>query len=369
MRLPRPPLGTTVFGGYALISFLYFGLPLLVEPGSQFVGTGPDPKFFIWALAWWPHAILHGQNPFFTHAVWAPGGVNLMWTTSVPGLGLALSPLTLLAGPIAAYNVAAVLLPALAASTAFGLCRYLTGAIWPSLVGGYLFGFSSYVMERGGLGQLNMTAVFLLPLIALVVLRFLNDETTGVGVILRLGPLIAFQLLLSTEITLTFTLALIAALTFCVAFVPAKRGGVRSLVPVLAAGYAVAGLLTEPFLYYAVAVPGSSGLGQNSFVADIANFVVPTNFALVGSDSASALVRSFPNMTLGQEAYVGLPALVVIGLLMWERRRTATGRFLLACFVVALIAPLGGHAAFLGHRLIPLPWDLVRTLPVFKFIQ
>ncbi len=173
-------------------------------------------------------------------------------------------------------------------------------------------------MERGGLGQLNMTAVFLLPLIALVVLRFLNDETTGVGVILRLGPLIAFQLLLSTEITLTFTLALIAALTFCVhscrrsAGVSVRSCRARRRVCRCRASH-------RAISYYAVAVPGSSGLGQNSFVADIANFVVPTNFALVGSDSASALVRSFPNMTLGQEAYVGLPALVVIGLLMWER--------------------------------------------------
>ncbi len=81
-----------------------------------------------------------------------------------------------------------------------------------------MFGFSSYVVERGGLGQLNMTAVFLLPLIALVVLRFHNDELTGIGVVLRLGPLIAFQLLLSTEIAFTLTLALVAALTFCVAF-------------------------------------------------------------------------------------------------------------------------------------------------------
>ena len=69
--------------------------------------------------------------------------------------------------------MAAILLPALAAWTAFLLCRHLTGSFWPSFAGGYLFGFSSYMLGQE-LGHLHMTAVFLVPLAALVVLRFLE---------------------------------------------------------------------------------------------------------------------------------------------------------------------------------------------------
>ena len=137
----RPSVGLAAFVGYASIGFVYFGLPLLLKSGPRYLGQGPDANIFIWAFAWWPHAILHGQNPFFSHAVWWPDGVNLTWTTMVPGLALLFSPLTLTVGPVAAYDVAAVLMPGLAAWTMFVLCRYLTGSVWPSLVGGYLFGF------------------------------------------------------------------------------------------------------------------------------------------------------------------------------------------------------------------------------------
>ncbi len=42
-----------------------------------------------------------------------------------------------------AYDVAAILLLALAAWTAYLLCLHVTWRRRPSLVGGYLFGFSS----------------------------------------------------------------------------------------------------------------------------------------------------------------------------------------------------------------------------------
>ena len=308
------PLGSVVFAGYTLVSLVYFGLPLLLEPGSQFVGKGKDATIFIWSFAWWPHAILHGENPFFSHAVWAPVGYNLAWATTVPGLALLFAPLTLIAGPVGAYNIAAILLPAAAAWTAFVLCRYLTGSVWASLVGGYLFGFSSYIVQRAGLGQLHMTSVFLLPLVVLIVLRFLDGGLTGTGVIVRLGPLLALQILLSTEVLFTLSLALAAALVCCFAFVNSRRERIRRLLPCLAGAYVAAAVLTEPFLYYVFAGAGSAGLGQQYFPADIANYIVPPDWGLVAGDSAAAIATSFPDMTRGQEAYIGLPTLVIIGL-------------------------------------------------------
>ena len=171
--------------GYCAVSFLYFGLRLL--SGGQYVGPRDDPQIFIWSFAWLPHAILHGENPLITHAIWAPSGVNLTWTTFVPGLALLFAPLTLTLGAVASYNVAVVLIPAVSAWTAFLLCRHLTRALWPSLVGGFLFGFSSYMLGQQQ-GHTHMSTVFLLPLVALVVLRFLEGELDGRGVVLRLAP-------------------------------------------------------------------------------------------------------------------------------------------------------------------------------------
>ena len=364
----RPSIGSAALAGYLLIAFVYFGLPLLLKPGSQYVGQGQDPPIFIWAFAWWPHAILHGQNPFVSDAVWAPSGFNLMWATMVPGLALAFSPLTLVAGPIAAYNVASILLPALAAWTAFALCRYLTHRVWPSLVGGYLFGFSSYSVLHAGLGHLNLTSVFLLPLVGLVVLRFLNRQLSGVQLVVRLGPLLAFQLLLSTEVLFTQSLALVAGLLAGFAFFRDRRARIVSLVPYAISSYVVAAALTEPFVYYLV-VGQRVVINPGTYAADVVNFVVPTNFSLVASDAASALTHDFANITIGQEAYLGLPALIVIGLLLWERRRSPVGRFFVVAFVATLLAPLGEQLSVLGRRVMPLPWDLVQSLPLLDNTQ
>jgi hypothetical protein len=132
----RARTSAAVLLGYAAISFLYFGVRLLPHPGRLILGTGTDPEIFVWSVAWWPHAILHGDNPFVSHAIWAPDGINLAWTTSVPAIAVAVAPVTLLFGPVAGYNVAALLLPALAAWAAFLLCRHVTRAFWPSLAGG-----------------------------------------------------------------------------------------------------------------------------------------------------------------------------------------------------------------------------------------
>ena len=69
----RGGAGLAVFAAYAIVAFLYFGLRLIVEPGGHYFGYGSDPKAFIWCFGWWPTAILHGENPFVSHALWAPG--------------------------------------------------------------------------------------------------------------------------------------------------------------------------------------------------------------------------------------------------------------------------------------------------------
>src|SRR5205814_8747048 len=93
---------------YTAVSFVYFGVRLLPHPGRVVVGHGPDPGIFIWSFAWWPHAIGSWTNPFFTHAVYAPQGIDLAWTTSVPGFALPFAPLTLAFGAVVAYNAAAI---------------------------------------------------------------------------------------------------------------------------------------------------------------------------------------------------------------------------------------------------------------------
>ncbi len=97
---------------YLALSLVYFGAHVAAAPGDEehVGGLFTDPQIFIWSLGWWPHALLHGENPLYTHAIWAPDGFNLAWATTMPALSIALAPLTLAFGPVFAYNVACVLI-------------------------------------------------------------------------------------------------------------------------------------------------------------------------------------------------------------------------------------------------------------------
>ncbi|HEX4521497.1 MAG TPA: hypothetical protein VH063_18125 [Gaiellaceae bacterium] len=353
------------FGGYCLVVFLFFGLPIATHPGRVVVGSDFDPEIFIWFFAWWPHALAHGENPIVTHAVWAPTGYDLAWATAIPVLALAFSPLTALAGPVVTYNVVSILLPALSAWTAFLLCRYLTKRLWPSVAGGYLFGFSTYLLGHEQ-GHLNLVAVFLVPLVALVVLRYLDGELGRRRLALYLGVLLAAQVGISTEILATLTFALVTACAVAFWLVPARRERLRSLVVPAVGAYGIAALLAAPLVYYTLTDFTSGELGPTAeFVADPVNLVVPTPVTAVGGDAAKSISAHFPPNYLEQTSYIGLPLLAILVLFFVRRRRDPAGRFLLVSFGIVLLAALGSRLHVLGKGIVPLPWTAVARQPVF----
>ena len=211
------------------------------------------------------------------------------------GLALLFAPLTLLVGAVASYDVAAILLPAAAAWTAFLLCRRLCSAFLPALAGGYLFGFSAYMLAHQSGGHLNLTSVFPIPLIALVVWLALESELGGRGLVVRLAPLLALQLLFSTETVFTVSLALVGGLLLAFALVPERRARLRSLVGPLVLSYVGAGVLTAPFLAYLVGgLHTSAYVPPQEYSADLLNLVVPTNLELLGHGWTDAISSHFP---------------------------------------------------------------------------
>ena len=332
------------------------------------IGRGTDSDIFIWSLGWWPHALLHGENPIFMHAIWAPAGLNLAWATAIPGIALLLAPVTLLAGPLVAYNVAAVLLPGLAAWTAFLLCRHLTHALWPSLVGGYLFGFSSYMLGHEE-AHMHMTSVFLVPLVALVLVRYLDGGLDRRGLALRLGILLGAQLWFSTEVFVTLTLALAVARAIAYGVVRSIRPRLRSLAGPLPASYGVAALLASPLLYYALTdFQSGSVTPPDASLADLANFVVPTQLTAAGGSWAAGFSAHFSSGEAEQSAYLGIPTLLILALLLRRRWKEPAPRFILVSFAVAVVAACGIALHVRGARVMPLPWRLVAHLPVFDNI-
>jgi hypothetical protein len=350
--------------GFAAISCVYAGRPLLHHPGRVILGSGPDPSVPVWFFGWWPHAIATGSNPIMTHAIYAPAGIDLAWTTAMPTLALAFSPLTAIVGPVIAVNVAVLLLPAIAAWTAFRLCLALTRSAWASVVGGYLFGFSSFMLAQQLQIHVSLTASFLLPLVALSIVRFVRGDWSRRRYALCFGVLVALQLGISTEVALTT--ALMLAIVACLAAL--LDGGLRSrlwreLVPVTVAGYAAGAVLASPLLVYALRDAQRRDFTGGSSGTDLVNLAVPTSVNGLFGSSFTSLQR---HLDVHESVlYLGWPVLLIVAFYAWEQRRSREAWVLLASLVAAVVLALGPRLVVAGHDVAPLPWLAIEKLPGF----
>jgi hypothetical protein len=372
----RRRIDLIVLAAYVAWSFAYFGWGLLPHPGRVVGGNGHDAEIFIWSFAWWPHALTTWTNPFVSHVIYGSYGINLAWVTSVPGLALLFSPVTALFGPTVAYNVAWLLLPSLAAWTGYLLSRAVTESVYASLVGGFLFGFSSYVIGQQPPGHLNLTAVFLLPLVALVLYRHVSGDLSARGLVWRLGILLTAQFAISTEVTATLTVAIVLALGIGLVMLPDLRPRLlRALVPIGGA-YLLTAVLAAPFIVYLLTgfVRGTflsrafSEPYGSPFGADVANLVIPSRMAAIGGPSlASVSAHLGTNDERGM--YLGVPILVMIAALAYRDRRSLAVRYLLVLLGAAIVLASGDALYVYGNRLFPLPWELVKHAPGLNNVE
>ncbi len=181
---------------------------------------------------------------------------------------------------------------------------------------------------------------------------------------MRFGALVVAQLLLSTEILFTLTLALAASLVLGLLVAPGARARIRALAAPLVLSYAGATVLAAPFVYYLATGTGfRPRVGSENYVADLLNYVVPTRVTWLGHWWTHALAERFPTNDVERGAYLGLPLLVIVGWFAVLRARTAAGRFLLAGFGIAVVASLGRVLWVGGHQVVSLPWRWVASLP------
>src|SRR5262249_20081671 len=129
-----------------LLAAYYFAQDFWADPQHRVYGTD-DAILFSWYFEWVNHCITHWQNPFITHAMAVPGGVNVMWNTAVLALAFVFSPLTALPAP---GGVLGPLSPPLSATTAYFVLRRLTGRSLGAALGAALYGFGPFFAVNTG---------------------------------------------------------------------------------------------------------------------------------------------------------------------------------------------------------------------------
>jgi hypothetical protein len=327
---------------------------------------------YVWTLAWWPYALLHGVNPFVTDYLFYPDGYNIVWTSvAIPGPSVLLAPVTLAFGPVVAYNVLALAGPILSAFTGFVLCRKVTGAFWPALVGGYLFGFSSYALS-GLLGNPHLSLVPMVPLLAYLVLRRLEGSLSERRFVAWLIAALVFQYLSSSEIFALATLFGALAGVAAYALSPERRPALRGVVRPVALAYLLTAVVISPILYYTFFKPHlKPPFDPVAYSSDLLSFAVPTPLQWLGGHSFPGPHQAFGGLSGakgGGYAYLGLPVLAIVVLFAIERWRTATGKLMLLCFAGLAIAALGPKLHVDGKTVFGfMPWRPFGELPLLRY--
>ena len=263
--------------GYSAISFAYFGARLLPHPGrvAARLRAGPaDLRLVVRVVA---ARARHGTNPLVSHAIYATDGYNLAWTTSVPAIAVAFTPVTVLFGPVVVLQ---------RRRGAAAGARGVDGVPALPPPDGLDVGVAR---RRLPVRLLELRAR---PAAAgpparhrrLPASRSSRSCSSGSsegeldrrGLAWRLGALLGLQLWISTEVALTLTLALAAGLALAFWRMRAARPRLRSALAPIAAGYGLALVLAAPLLVYALlGLPDRSFTAPESGTTDAVNLVLP----------------------------------------------------------------------------------------------
>ncbi|MEH1101058.1 hypothetical protein [Micromonospora sp. CPCC 205561] len=365
----RRPRRLPVRAPDALVVAGYLGLAALLttgqwgRPGRLFHQAG-DQILFEWMLARAARAVTGLENPLHSSALNAPDGVNLMANTSVLGLGVPLTPVTLLFGSQAAFLVAVVCCLAGTATAWYALLRRrLAGSRVAAAVGGLVCGFAPGMVAQAG-AHLHMAAQFLVPAILALVFHPDPRRVRRPGVLL--GLLVTYQVFLGEEVLVFLVLA---AGTFALAYAAADRAAARRLGPALLARIGIGVAVSLPLLAYPLWFqffgPGHyRGMPFHAYgyQLDAASFTASARQTVLGDDHLPGLLA--PNPT-EENSFFG-PGLLVLAvvIVIWLWRRPLV-RALAVCGLLFALLSLGGQVRLDGTPTgIPGPYRLVAGVPL-----
>jgi hypothetical protein len=366
-------LGTAfVIAAYLLVGVLAFW-PLYPGISQHLFAYTVDYTQALWFLDWVPHALAHGYNPFFSNAIYVPTGVNLAQNTSTPLLAWITAPLAPFFSPVVRVNLLMVLAMPISATAAFVVLRQWR--VWgpAAALGGLIYGFSPYMVGQS-VAHLNLLFVPLPPFIALTVASILRNEGSSRRLGLQLGLLVAAQYLICPEVLATVAILTVVAV-LCVAI--RRRADLGKMVHDASGATGIAVIVSCVLLAYPIWMgflgpqhfTGPPAATTNPYHADLLSFVVPTmdeRFSLGMRSLVSGLPGAGPPEAGG---FVGIPLLVLTGVLAWWSRRNPRTQLAVVLTIVAALLSLGPHLAVDGHLTgIPLPFLALDHLPLFDAI-
>jgi hypothetical protein len=356
-----------VLAAYLLGAFWVTGR-LWISPNGRLLQNQQDHIFFESMFAHGGRVLFGGANPFFSHQLNAPDGVNLIANTSILGASVPLAPVTALFGP----GVSVVLLLTLglagtAAAWYWVLSRHLVTSRLAAAVGGAFCGFAPGMVSQAE-GHPNLVAQFVVPFVVSRVIVLGRPERRSVRDGVVLGLLVAYQALLNEEALLFAAMAcVVLTLAWAIVHRSQVRARLRGFLRSLAVGALVAGvLLAYPFYVQFAGPQHYAGLLHGyQYGTDLGSFSAFARDTVAGHRTGSITSIHFAE----ESTFFGWPlVLVVAALIVWLRRDRRVW-ILAATGALFAVLSLGSPIPWMGHLTsYPGPWALVKHLPLFTSV-
>ncbi|MFY1705001.1 hypothetical protein ACN28G_25330 [Micromonospora sp. WMMA1923] len=370
-RAVRPHSGRwtdlAAVASFVVLAF-WVTLRLWWDPGHGVRDNPTDQAQFEWMMAHGARVVTDFAYPFGSDRMNVPESVNLVANTSVLSVSLPLSPLTLLAGPRAAFLVfltGALILTA--TSWYFVLSRVVVGSRGPAWLGAAFCGFAPAMVSHAN-AHPNIVAQYVVPLIVWRTLR-LAEPGRWLRNGLLLGLLIVWQAFLNLEILLVTAIGLGVVVAALAIGRPELR---RSARPFLA-GLAVVAVLAGALLAYPLHVqffgPGAyQGLSRliRGYSTDLWSFVSFAGESFAGDPEGAGRLAVNPTE---ENAFFGWPLVILVAALVWWLRRNVVVVGLAVLGLLLAVLSLGREIRFNGHPTgVPGPWALLENLPVLHSV-
>jgi hypothetical protein len=359
-----------VIAAYVVIGEAAFW-PVLPWSSQHLFGAGGDSILAMWFLAWVPHSLAHGLNPFFSNALFVPTGVNLVQNTEAPFLGLLTAPFAPILGPLARGNLLMVLAMPVSATAAFVVFR--KWQVWgpAAALGGLIYGFSPFAVGQS-LGHLVLVFVPLPPFIAFTVVSILQRRGSPVRLGIQLGLLLTAQFLSEAEVFTTVVIVTAWALICAAIARPAKaRDALSAAVrPVGIALCIVVALLAYPLWMLLAGPQRYAGTAQpvvNPYYNDLLSFVSPGPLQRLSLGVHSLPVA--PSNAAEIDGFIGIPLVLLAIYFAWRSRRSGRMQLTIVVLLGAAVLSLGPHLA-INHHLtsMPLPFAVLTHTPLLDNI-
>nr|WP_084488631.1 glycosyl transferase [Nocardia niwae] len=384
-RPARPPWFPRLRAGGAdlLVGVGYLTLAAAVLSGQwrntdsgYLVKSGQDQTMWEWFFGVTAHSVETMGNPLGTDLQNFPAGVNMMANTAMFGVGVPLTPVTLLFGPTVTF---VLVLTFGLGGTAFAwyrlFARELVRSRAAAVLGGLFCGFAPGMISHAN-AHPNFVVLLLLPIIAGRLIRMARRAAAAQPQRPRgrardavvLGLLVAMQIALGEEPLLIFALAF--GVFASVYYLHTPRVGLRvtrALAPTLALAAVITLTLAEIPLWWQFFGPQSyRSIDHGPMGNDLEALVQFPSESLGGVFAPGRNVAINPTE---QNAYFGWPLLLLVVFtvgLLWRDRVVRAASAVIVVFGALSL----GAVATIGKRPtgVELPWRWAEHVPLLNTV-